>query len=236
MAPPARIWRRPAREREPKPRATPGGSRADEPSGQNLVRDSVFLKAGSGLVDGARVAGLGNKENEAIRTRTSMKSGADLQALESLYRNHYGDFVRTASAITNSRETGKDAVHDAFVAAVRKRRSYRADGTLEAWVWAIVVRAAMRRRRRAEEIQFATPVDDAVWNDSQGEDAYAGVRGAIAALPKRQRLVLFLRYYADLDYRTIANLAGIRIGTVGAELHAARAALRSYVEEVECRD
>jgi RNA polymerase sigma factor (sigma-70 family) len=51
-------------------------------------------------------------------------------------------------------------------------------------------------------------------------------------LPERQRLALFLRYYADLDYRTIADTLGIRPGTVAATLNAAHATLRSTLSEV----
>src|SRR5206468_6238374 len=41
---------------------------------------------------------------------------------------------------------------------------------------------------------------------------------------ERQRLVLFLRYYADLDYAAIADTLGIGPGTVGASLNHAHAA------------
>jgi RNA polymerase sigma factor (sigma-70 family) len=58
------------------------------------------------------------------------------------------------------------------------------------------------------------------------------VRVALAALPERQRLVLFLRYYADLDYATIAATLEIAEGTVAATLSSARAALRESLEEV----
>jgi RNA polymerase sigma factor (sigma-70 family) len=44
-------------------------------------------------------------------------------------------------------------------------------------------------------------------------------------LPERQRLALFLRYYADLDYATIAQALAISGGTVGATLNQAREAL-----------
>jgi RNA polymerase sigma factor (sigma-70 family) len=54
----------------------------------------------------------------------------------------------------------------------------------------------------------------------------------LAALPERQRLVVFLRYFADLGYAEIAQLLGIEVGTVSATLHAAHAALRSQLEEV----
>jgi RNA polymerase sigma factor (sigma-70 family) len=58
------------------------------------------------------------------------------------------------------------------------------------------------------------------------------VRAAIAALPERQRLVLFLRYFADLDYATIADALEIAPGTVGATLNNARGSLRRVLEEV----
>jgi len=50
-------------------------------------------------------------------------------------------------------------------------------------------------------------------------------------LPERQRLVLFLRYYADLDYAEIARALGIRRGTVSATLNQAHASLRPMLAE-----
>jgi DNA-directed RNA polymerase specialized sigma24 family protein len=43
--------------------------------------------------------------------------------------------------------------------------------------------------------------------------------------------VLFLRYYADLDYDAIAEALGISPGTVGATLHAAHKAMRERLKE-----
>ena len=57
------------------------------------------------------------------------------------------------------------------------------------------------------------------------------MRSLVASLPERQRLALFLRYYADLDYGSIAAALGIASGTVGATLNAAHAALRNSLEE-----
>ena len=58
--------------------------------------------------------------------------------------------------------------------------------------------------------------------------------------PPRQVLVtardvaLFLRYYADLDYASIAAALGIKPGTVAATLSAAHAALRKELEAEPC--
>ena len=58
------------------------------------------------------------------------------------------------------------------------------------------------------------------------------VRTWIAALPERQRLIVYLRYYADLDYRQIATVLDIAVGTVSATLSAAHQTLRTTIEEV----
>jgi RNA polymerase sigma factor (sigma-70 family) len=54
----------------------------------------------------------------------------------------------------------------------------------------------------------------------------------VGRLPERQRLALFLRYYADLDYRTIAAVLGIKEGTVSATVSAAHSSVRHLLEEV----
>ena len=58
------------------------------------------------------------------------------------------------------------------------------------------------------------------------------MRAAVAALPERQRFVVFLRHYADLSYEQIAETLEIERGTVAATLHAAHAALRKTIKEV----
>ena len=59
------------------------------------------------------------------------------------------------------------------------------------------------------------------------------VRAWVAALPERQRLAVFLRYFADLDYQSIAVALEVEVGTVSAMLATAHAALRrSYQEAV----
>ncbi len=52
------------------------------------------------------------------------------------------------------------------------------------------------------------------------------MRAWVAALPERQRLAVYLRYYADLDYRSIAHALGVEVGTVSATLSSAHQALR----------
>lgn len=82
---------------------------------------------------------------------------------------------------------------------------------------------------RAGEL-LGEPPDVAAENGS-GQDE-SGLRARVAALPERQRLAVFLRYYADLDYRTIGHVLGIETGTVSATLAAAHERLRGAIEGV----
>jgi RNA polymerase sigma-70 factor (ECF subfamily) len=158
-----------------------------------------------------------------------MRTGADTGALEALYRARFDEYCSVAAAILRDRDAGRDAVQEAFANAVRARSSFRGTGSLDAWVWRAVVNAAMSERRRQPPDPVYVPGADPSTNGHSEDD---DVRTAIALLPERQRLVLFLRYYADLDYQTIAEALGIASGTVAAALHAAHAALRRHLEEV----
>jgi RNA polymerase sigma-70 factor, ECF subfamily len=154
--------------------------------------------------------------------------GADLDEIEALYRARFHAFVRTAAAVAGDVDSGLEAVQEGFATAVRKRSTYRGEGSLEAWVWPIVLNEARDRlRRRTPAVPGASEPTD----EREATDAEA-LRLALAALPERQRLVAFLRYYADLDYDGIASVLGIAPGTVAATLNAAHAALRERLEGV----
>ena len=135
-----------------------------------------------------------------------------------------------ASAICHDAELGRDAVQSAFAVAVRARRTFRRRGPLEAWVWRILVNEARRLAREPGSEPLSEIAEPS--SNGQGGDEL-GVRSWIAALPERQREALFLRYYADLDYRAIADVLGVEVGTVSATLSAAHQALRRRLEEVE---
>jgi RNA polymerase sigma-70 factor (ECF subfamily) len=153
-------------------------------------------------------------------------AGARLAELELLYRAKFPTFLRVATAIVRDEEVALDAVQDAFASAIRSRRQFRGEAPLEAWVWRMVVNAARKARRPLAEVVVEAAVNGASPAES------GDLRAAIEALPDRQRTVLFLRYFADLDYHAIAAALDVTPGTVGSTLNAAHAALRRSLKEV----
>jgi RNA polymerase sigma-70 factor (ECF subfamily) len=157
--------------------------------------------------------------------------GAGLEDIEAVYRARLRSFVRVAAGIAGI-EAAEDAVHEAFVGAVKARRHYAGRGSLEAWLWKAVIRSSRRmaakRVAKAEAplVEHASLANEADVDEGRAEI----VRHVITSLPARQRLVLFLRYYADLDYETISDILGIRKGTVSATLHAAQTSVRERLD------
>ena len=149
--------------------------------------------------------------------------------LELLYEQRFADFVQVATVIVASEPLALDVVQETFARALASSDSYRREGPLEAWVWRILINTARTQLRHPEPP--AAEIDPAV-EAGNGRSDESPVRIWVAALPERQRLVVFLRYYADLDYRSIASALGIEIGTVSATLSAAHTALRRLVKEV----
>ena len=75
-------------------------------------------------------------------------------------------------------DRGADAVQEAFARAIRLRHGYRASGSLEGWIWRIVVKSArdqsvrpeLRHATNTEAVPFETVAPDTV-----------GVREALGA-------------------------------------------------------
>jgi RNA polymerase sigma-70 factor (ECF subfamily) len=155
-----------------------------------------------------------------------------LDQIESLYRDRFADFVAVAASIVGERESAREAVQDAFASIVRSRRDFRGEAPLEAWVWRAVINAARKKNRRYAREAHARATAPVTNGAEPDREEGSEVATLVAALPERQRLVLFLRYYADLDYERIAQILGVRTGTVSASLHAAHKTLRQALNEV----
>ncbi len=151
--------------------------------------------------------------------------------IERVYRSRYGTFLRVAVAILRDERLAEEAVHDGFVRALRHSKGFDARGSVEGWIWRIVVNEAHRRgaSERRHTVERSTAVAEPATTSQAPEGT---IEGLVAALPERQRLAVFLRYYADLDYQTIGEIVGVKPGTVAATLHTAHAWLRRELLEV----
>jgi RNA polymerase sigma-70 factor (ECF subfamily) len=159
-------------------------------------------------------------------SRVSFAMGT-AEAIERVYRERYAVYLGAAAGIVGSRERAADAVQEGFARALQHAGRFRA-GSLEAWIWRIVLNCARDTLRRP----IGQPLleDVAATPDTPCPELVA----AVLALPERRRAVVLLRYVAGLRNTEIAEALGIAEGTVAATLSQARDALARVLErEVE---
>ena len=150
-------------------------------------------------------------------------SGASEAAIEEVYRRRYASFLRLGYALLGSTESAREAVQETFATALRERGSFRGEGSLDGWLWTTMLNVCRQEQRRRRRFSGEEP-PEAATNGHPSE--WRELRALIAALPDQERHALFLRYYAELCQDEIAEVLGVRPGTVGAALNHARNKLR----------
>lgn len=142
------------------------------------------------------------------------------EAIEAVYRARYAGFLNALAAVTGNHDSARDALQEGFAIALAKRSQFRG-ASLEAWIWRISLNCALTGRRQARRLALnGVPSLPDVHPASPAGDVE--LAAAIGSLAPRQRLMVFLRYYADLSYAQIAEACGVSEGTVGAALSQAR--------------
>jgi RNA polymerase sigma-70 factor (ECF subfamily) len=147
---------------------------------------------------------------------------------------HLDAAFRFARWLNSAPGHADDVVQEAMLRAFRGFGAFRGDDP-RAWLFAIVrncnaTALTQQRRHGAEPL----PEDDCEFIATEAgpevealrRDDRRTVERLLAELPAEYREVLVLREIEELNYRDIAMVAGIPIGTVMSRLARARAALR----------
>ena len=147
--------------------------------------------------------------------------------IERLYTMRYRSCYRLALSVTKDPGTAHDAVQEGFARALARTSDLRDGRALEAWICRIILRCALDSRRRPgfDEELLSADVSFAWLPQLPHPARDPELAKALEALPPRQRVMIFLRYFADLPLSTIAELCDTRPGTVSATLAHAKAAL-----------
>ena len=184
--------------------------------------------------------------------RRSVRTGVtgEGEVLGDWVRTRYERAYRTAVLICGNPADAEEALQDAFMRAWRFRDALPADSRRDAWLYRVLVNACYSKMRQAVprrdrerepldpngELIAATESPELAAERSLAADV---LRSTLRDLPEALRVVVILRYYADLSEREIAIAIRRRPGTVKSRLHDARrrlaadARLAAYAPDAE---
>lgn len=148
------------------------------------------------------------------------------------YQRSRDNCLRAVLAGTGDRALAEDLVAEAFARAWTSWPKVSRHPAPAAWVvrTALNVRVSWWRRRRRE---VALDDHDLRQLGEAGFGTDASLLAAVRSLPRRQREVVVLRIWLDLDTRTVAEELGIAVPTVAVHLSRAIATLRAQLTPVQ---
>jgi RNA polymerase sigma-70 factor, ECF subfamily len=159
---------------------------------------------------------------------------SEVAALEGWLEGGYTTSFRTACLILGNRADAEEAVQEAYLRAWRFRDSLPAGVEGRRWLFRVVVNTCNSKLRKEIPHRDRRAQDGILDTLSSGRDATRDaevthdVVAALRDLPIHLRVVVVLRYYADLSEREIATAIGRPAGTVKSRLHEARRLLAAH--------
>ena len=154
---------------------------------------------------------------------------------DEVVEQHSARVYRLAYRLTGDRHDAEDLTQEVFVRVFRSLSGYT-PGTFEGWLHRITTNLFLDQARRKAKIRFdafadgaetripsrAVTPDFAVLEGIFDDD----VENALAALPPDFRAAVVLCDIEGLSYEEIADVLGLKLGTVRSRIHRGRAMLR----------
>lgn len=184
-------------------------------------------------------------EKELVRR---LKTGEEW-AFRSLVQRFQTRLYAVAYGITMDREESLEIVQDVFVNVFRNIGNFREESRLSTWLHRITVNLCLNWKRKwkrrfkwkhlpieTEEAKIHTEAEKAVGNpesDYAAKAYEARIMKEVQRLPDKIRTVFVLNTFEDLSYEEIAEITGVKRGTVSSRIHTARKYLRESVGDDE---
>jgi RNA polymerase sigma-70 factor (ECF subfamily) len=176
----------------------------------------------------------------------------DTEAFETLVERHQKKMLNIAFRMIGDYDDACDITQEAFVAAYKSIKKFKAEAKFSTWLYRIVVNysknrlkqlriAAKHENVRIDDSEETKP--EALMNQSLVNDANPGtymekrerearVQKCITSLDEEYREVLVLRDIQGFSYEEICNILKIPDGTVKSRLSRARNTLKDCLTKV----
>lgn len=183
---------------------------------------------------------------EAERALLDRARAGDQDAFAAIVRDHQRQVYALALRMLRDPEEASEATQEVFLAAWQGLRGFRGDARFATWLYRIAYNYCLRlvaHRRRDATLQAELSAASARENRPERTQSAASaldaehemretVRGEIAKLPQKYRVVVVLRHLQELSYEEIAEVMRVPIGTVKTHLFRARAMLKERLEDL----
>jgi RNA polymerase sigma factor (sigma-70 family) len=157
-----------------------------------------------------------------------------LQAQEQLYRVYAQKFFGVCLRYANDYAEAEDFLHDAFYKIFKKIKTYRGEGSFEAWMHRILINTILEKFRKRNYLYSVEDISvyesSAEWNETYGNINTKDLMKMIRTLSPAYRMVFNLYAIEGYSHKEISEKLGISVGTSKSNLARARLILQKKVD------
>jgi RNA polymerase sigma-70 factor (ECF subfamily) len=161
--------------------------------------------------------------------------GGDGASFRLLVERYAGPVARLIRNLTGNDQACEDLAQEVFLTAYEKLGTFDPDRSrFSTWLFTIARNKSVNAARKKRPIYLAEPPERPAQGTPQDavarEEFLAALDQALLALPLEQRTAFVLAELEHLSYEQVAQIEGIRLGTVKSRVSRARARLMAALK------
>ena len=180
----------------------------------------------------------GDKRNRELNILVEMFKDGDQSAFEEIYKRCRGHIAFVCSKFCDNKQDVEEIVQDTFMDAFKKAKELRGD-TLVALLRKIAVRKCYdkHKKNKSEPTDLLDQGLEVTTQDKdflpeahlQNKEIQSEILRIVNELPPKQREIIYLYYYADINTEEIARLNNCPSSNVRQALHKARNTIKNKI-------
>jgi len=161
----------------------------------------------------------------------------DIESFRLIVERYERPIARMIRNIINNRESCEDIAQDVFFTAYRKLASFDpVRGNFSTWLFTIARNKsinALRKKRPLSMSELPQKSDRHNPSDELAErELFDKLDAGLEALPSAQKRAFVLAEFEELSYEDIAQIEGVRIGTVKSRINRAKKKLAKALKDI----
>ena len=162
----------------------------------------------------------------------------DVDSFRVLVERYQKPVIRIIKSITNDSDMSQDIAQDVFLTAYKKLRTFDfARSRFSTWLFTIAKNKSLNALKKRRPVYMSRLPDKTYGRDPCDDlsckELFDRLDSIFLSLPNRQKMAFILAEFENLPHAEIAQIEGVKIGTVKSRISRAKEKLRAALERLD---
>lgn len=190
---------------------------------------------------------MGAEEEKNDEELVALVQAGDPDSFGLLIERYEQKLIRYARRFLFDSDDVKDIVQEVFIKAYTNIKSFNISQKFSPWIYRIAHNQFINEIKKKQG-RFSIPLfefdtmfphliaKETTESDIVQKQQAEEMKDILQMIDQKYREILVLYYWEDLDYRSIANIVGIPVSTVGVRLNRAKTMVRKIIEQQDLKN